>query len=201
MKVQERSLKRFLQTHLEVNGYLNNFQYGFREKRSCLAQLLSFYNSILNNIEEGSNQDCIYLDFAKAFDVVDWGILCHRMRDKGIHGNTGIWLHNFLQERTQEILVNNTLSKPSNVTSGVPQGTVLGPLLFLILIDSLGDTEIDALITAFADDSKVTMPIDNEEEALKLQKSLESIYEWEKANNMKFNVANSTLSNSAEILI
>ena len=111
------------------------------------------------------------------------------MRDKGIHGNTGIWLHNFLQERTQEILVNNTLSKPSNVTSGVPQGTVLGPLLFLILIDSLGDTEIDALITAFADDSKVTMPIDNEEEALKLQKSLESIYEWEKANNMKFNVA------------
>ena len=64
MKVHERSVKRFLQSHLEVNGFLNSFQYGFREKRSCLAQLLVFYDSILSNIENGANQDCIYLDFS-----------------------------------------------------------------------------------------------------------------------------------------
>ena len=168
---------------------MSNFQYGFREKRSCLAQLLCFYNNILNNIEEGKNQDCIYLDFSKAFDVVDWGILCHRMREKGIHGKMGQWLHNFLQDRTQQILVNNTLSKPSSITSGVPQGTVLGPLMFLVLIDSLGDSEIDALLTAFADDSKVTMPINSEDEALKLQSDLEVIYDWERNNNMKFNIS------------
>ena len=109
--------------------------------------------------------------------------------EKGIYGNVGIWLHNFLFDRSQEILVNNTLSKPSKVTSGVPQGTVLGSLMFLILIDTLGETEIDALITAFANDSKVTMPINNEEETLKLQSSLESIYEWENNNNMRFNVS------------
>ena len=111
------------------------------------------------------------------------------MRDKGIHGKMGQWLHNFLQDRTQQILVNNTLSKSSPITSGVPQGTVLGPLMFLVLIDSLGDTEIDALLTAFADDSKVTLPINNEAEALKLQSDLELIYDWEKKNNMKFNIS------------
>ena len=119
MKIQERSIKQFLQNHLEVNGYLGNFQYGFWEERSCLAKLLCFYNNILNNIEEGHNQDCIYLNFSKAFDVVDWGILCHWLRDKGIYGKMGSWLHNFLIERSQHILVNKTLSKPSTTTSGV----------------------------------------------------------------------------------
>ena len=189
MKVHERSVKRFLQSHLEVNGYLNSFQYGFREKRSCLAQLLVFYDNILSNIEKGVNQDCIYLDFSKAFDVVDWGILCHRMRKKGIIGNMGLWLYDFLQERTQQVLVNNVLSSTSKVTSGVPQGTVLGPLMFLILIDSLGDTEMDAIIKAFADDSKVTLPVNNTDQAAKLQENMELIYNWESDNNMRFNIS------------
>ena len=71
MKLHERSVKRFLQSYLEKGELINDFQYGFREKRSCLAQLLNFYNEILTNIEEGNNNDVIYLDFHKAFDVVD----------------------------------------------------------------------------------------------------------------------------------
>ena len=111
------------------------------------------------------------------------------MREKGIRGTIGQWLFDFLQNRTQQVLVNNELSKPSIVTSGLPQGTVLGPLMFLILIDSLGDTEIDAIIMAIADESKVTMPITNIDNATKLQENMEKIYEWEKNNNMKFNIS------------
>ena len=119
------------------------------------------------------------------------------MWEKGIHGRVGVWLHNFFQERSQEVLVNDTLSKPSNVTSGVPQGTVLGPLMFLILIDSLGETEIEAIITAFADDSKVTILLNNIEEASKLQSSMEAIYNWENTNNMKFNISKFNITRSS----
>ena len=188
MKLHERSVKRFLQSYLEKGELINDFQYGFREKRSCLAQLLNFYNEILTNIEEGNNNDVIYLDFQKVFDVVDWGVLCHRMRDKGIDGEIAVWIHDFLTDRTQQILVNDTLSSISQVTSGVPQGTVLGPLLFLVLIDSLGDAEIDALMTAFADDSKIAQKITDENDALKLQEDMEQIYTWQENSNMKFNV-------------
>ena len=123
------------------------------------SQLLVYYNNILNNLEEGNNIDSLYLDFQKAFNVVDLGILSHRLKQKGISGNIGIWLHNFLSERTQYVLVENKLSSVSYVTSGVPQGTVLGPILFLLLIDSMSEVETDAMILAFTDDSKVSLPI------------------------------------------
>ena len=120
---------------------------------------LNFLQQILNETEDGNTTDAIYLDFQKAFDVVDIGLLCHRMKQKGITGTLGVWLHNFLTSRKQQVLVNNSISNFSNVISGVPQGTVLGPLLFLILIDSMGDIEMDSLLLAFADDSKIVTKI------------------------------------------
>ena len=90
--------------------------------------------------------DAIYLNFQKAFDVVDIGLLCHCMKNKGTTGSLGVWLHNVLTSRKQQVLVNNTLSDFSDVTSEGPQGTVLGPLMFLILIDSMDDLKIDSLL-------------------------------------------------------
>ena len=106
----ERTIKRYLQSHLDVNNLIGDFQYGFRPKRSCLAQLLIFYNDILKNLEDGNNQDVLYLDFRKAFDVVDIGLLCHRLKEKGINGLMGKWIHNFLTNRQQQVLVNDSLS-------------------------------------------------------------------------------------------
>ena len=131
--------------------------------------------------------DAIYLDFQKAFDVVDIGLLCHRMRSKGVTGSIGVWLHNFLTSRRQQVLVNNALSDFTEVTSGVPQGTVLGPLLFLILIDSMGELEIEALLMAFVDDSKIATKILSESDIHMMQDYMNIIYNWQASNNMKFN--------------
>merc|ERR1712240_905896 len=106
-------------------------QYGFRKKRSCLAQMLQFYE----NVEAESNNDVLFLDFAKAFDKVDLNLLCHHLKERRIWGKMGIWLQNFLHERTQWVVANGTISSPSKILSGVPQGTVLGPVLFLLIID------------------------------------------------------------------
>ena len=124
IKTFERVLKKILQNHLEVTLALNDQQHGFRSKRSCLSQLLSHYNEILKGMEEGANVETVYLDFRKAFDKVDKGILMHKMRDLGIHGTLAIWIYNFLLERKQVVIANGAKSSISEVTSGVPQGTV-----------------------------------------------------------------------------
>ena len=120
MKTFERVIRKVLVNHLEVNQKFNPNQHGFRARRSCLSQLLEHQDRILSILEEGHNADSIYLDFSKAFDKVDIGLLCHKLRDMGISGKLGILLHNFLSNRKQIILANGTKSKPSDVKSGVP---------------------------------------------------------------------------------
>ena len=105
----------YLLTLLEGNNLLNANQHGFQSKRSCLlTQPLKNYDTILNLVEEGKNVDVVYLDFAKAFDEVDHGILCHKMKQLGIGEKVGTWIYNFLSDRTQSITANGaslTLSK------------------------------------------------------------------------------------------
>ena len=96
---------------MEVNNQLNPNQHGFRATRSCLSQLLEHQDRILSILEEGYNVDSIYLDFSKAFDKVDPGILCHKLRDMGITGKLGVLLHDFLSDREQVILANGVKSK------------------------------------------------------------------------------------------
>ena len=85
-------MKDKLQTHLEKNNLIGNFQHGFRSERSCLSQLLEFYEYVLQCIEEGLNVDVVFLDLAKAFDKVDHGLLAHKMKEKRIGGKVGEWL-------------------------------------------------------------------------------------------------------------
>ena len=94
----------------------------------------------------------------------------------GINGKLGIWIHNFLTARTQEILANGAKSAASNVKSGVPQGTVLGPMLFIIMINDLSDSAEDSLVSMFADDTRVTRIIREEDDLEKLQDDLDRVY-------------------------
>ena len=164
-------------------------QHGFREKRSCLSQLLEHYEDILKGLEDGMNVETVYLDFAKAFDKVDKGILSRRMKEKGIDGKLGLWLHNFLSDRKQFVIANNVISEVAEVKSGVPQGTVLGPLLFLIMIDSISDCNLMSTVRMFADDTRVIKHVRTEEDTENFQADLEKLYSWQEENNMMFNSA------------
>ena len=126
---------------LETNNILSSQQHGFRKKRSTVTQLLRYMEKICNAVGEEVNFDTVYLDFAKAFDKANYGIAPHRMKEVGIDGRLGIWLYSFLTDRAQEIIANNEISEKVGVKSGVPQGSILGPVIFLIMIDSI--TELD----------------------------------------------------------
>lgn len=134
IKVLNKLIAREITTFLESNNKMNPIQHGLRTGRSCLSQLLAHHENILEILEKNASADVIYLDFRAAFDKVDHGILLHKVRLLGISGGLGVWPHLFLMDREQLVAAGGAVSAPTSVDGGVPQGTVLGPLLFLIHI-------------------------------------------------------------------
>ena len=186
IKTIERVIRVKLVNYLELFNKLDPRQHGSRMKRSTLSQLLQYQDNILEALENEENLDSVYLDFAKAYDKVDHGILLHKIKKMGITGKIGRWILNFLKGREQEVLVKGRKSQMFLLVSGVPQGSVLGPLLFLIFIGDISDG-VSAVILIYVDDSKVHKNIKNEDDVQSLQEDLDIIYSWEKKNNMKFN--------------
>ena len=177
VKVFERDVRIALVRDLENNSILPNGQHGFRSMRSTLTQLLSYWDTILGELEEGHGVDIIYTDFSKAFDKVETGVLLHKLRDCGIKGKVACWIAAFLDSnsRQQAVVVDGRVSSLTPVISGVPQGTVLGPILFLIHILDI------------ADDTRVQRGISDLEDCSTLQADLEKVYNWATKVNMHFN--------------
>ena len=153
----------------------------------CLSQLLAHYDEVLSLVESGKNVDTVYLDFAKAFDKVDHAILLKKLSRLGVRGKVLSWLESFLDSRTQNVMVNGILSDAAAVKSGVPQGSVLGPLLFLVLISDIDINVLSSFLSSFADDTRVSKGICGVSDASALQGDLEVIYQWAIDNNMSFN--------------
>ena len=190
MKLFERVIRKFLVTHLEENNMLPEGQHGFRAQRSCLTQLLNFWDSILENMEAGRGVDAVYTDFSKAFDKCETGVLLHRLKECGITGKMGVWLAAFLdpEVRKQAVGVDGSLSNLVNVLSGVPQGTVLGPCLFLVhLLGISSVTSEDTWVSSFADDTRLLRGIEAEEDCQALQLDLSRVYGWAEEIGMVFN--------------
>ena len=131
--------------------------------------------------------DCIYIDYAKAFDKVDHKVLLKKLSYYGIGSKYVRWIHSFLTNRFQTVYVNGHFSSPAPVLSGVPQGSVLGPLLFNIGLNDLSSVIENANIYTFADDTKVVAEILSVKETISLQSNLDSITKWSQENNMKLN--------------
>ena len=187
IKAFEKVIRQHLVTHMEDNHLFNPFQHGFRKGRSCLSQLLAHFDHITRLMEEGKAIDIVYLDFSKAFDKVDIGVTLRKLKLIGIHGRLGRWLHNFLTGRLQAVVVNGIRSTPRQVLSGVPQGSVLGPLLFLVLIGDIDQDIATSFLSSFADDTRLGHGISNEEDVHALQHDLQTVYDWARKNNMEFN--------------
>jgi len=188
IKIFEKVIRNSIVNFLIENNLMNENQHGFRALRSCLSQLLDHYDILLEIMNKNKNADVIYLDFSKAFDVVDHHILLRKLKRLGITGKVGKWIYQFLSDRTQYVSVNGKASKTAPVISGVPQGSVLGPVLFLIMISDIDKDNIESIVRTFADDTKVIQQISSLEDCKVLQQSLNKIYQWANRNNMKFNV-------------
>ena len=152
-----------------------------------LTQLLHQFDDILKALGEGSNTDVIYLDFSKAFDRVDHGILLKKLYNMGIRGRLLQWIECFLVNRTQHVVIEGTRSISAKVISGVPQGTVLGPLLFIVYINDIIDVIKHSTVRIFADDSKLQKVINGAADRTCLQLDLLAVIQWAEKNNMLLN--------------
>ena len=186
-KIFERILRKDILQHLETNHLMNNTQHGFRSGRSTLSQLLHYLDSVLTKLEEGDEVDSIYLDFAKAFDKVDHHILLTKVASLNIGGKVLQWLDTFLKCRRQSVKVEEEFSESVPVTSGVPQGSVLGPLLFLILMIDIDDDILDSILGSFADDTRIWGTLRDFLQLNTIQAELNKVYHWAQINNMEFN--------------
>ena len=166
---------------------MNPTQHGFRCGRSTITQLLNYYETIMDILVEGYSVDSIYLDFSKAFDKVDHNILLAKLENLGIGGKIHAWITSFLKNRQQAVRIDGHLSEKVWVKSGVPQGSVLGPLLFLIMMLDITDTIQKASLSSFADDTRLWMRIKSLLDTKVLQDDLNALYRWSVDNNMDYN--------------
>ena len=187
IKIFEKCVRNKIVEHMENHHLFSDKQHSFRKGRSCLSKLLAHHDWVLNNLAEGRNVDVVFLDFAKAFDKVDHGILLHKVKALSITGKLGVWIHAFLTGRLQAITVDGHRSEEAMVISGVPQDSVLGLLLFLIHMGGIGKRGGGSSLSSFPDNTSVSLPITTVEDVSRLQQDLETIYAQTATNNMQFN--------------
>ena len=161
--------------HLNQYNILNTFQYGFRQGFSCEAQLASVVEDILFAMDNLHQVDFVLLDFCKAFDTVPHHCLLLKLQSYGITNKTHTWITSWLTQRVQRVVIDGVASGWLPVKSGVPQGTVLGPLMFLIYINDIGKN-LSCCLRLFADDCLLYHVITSEEDCAKLQHDLNTSY-------------------------
>ena len=153
-KLLERTVREEIVNHLSVNKLLSDSQFGFRKNRSTILQLLTVMNEWTEALDDGIQIDTVYLDFRKAFDSVPHKRLIKKLEGYGIKGILLEWFKNFLNGRQQRVVINGKTSDWTNVLSGIPQGSILGPILFIIFINDLPGV-VGNVCKLFADDCKL----------------------------------------------
>ena len=185
-KTLEHIMHSHIMTHLQNNNILSSAQHGFRNKHSCNTQLIETVDDFARALNEGSQIDVIALDLSKAFDRVPHKRLLYKLNNYGIRGPILQWIQSFLENRSQQVILEDQESSFVRVTSGVPQGTVLAPLLFLCYINNLPDL-VKSKVRLYADDVLLYTTINSYADSLILQQDLDLLQKWTEDWQIKFN--------------
>ena len=184
-KTLEGIIKEDIVEHLVKNMLIRDTQHGFWGGRSCITNLLEFLEEVTKNVDEGNPCDIIYMDFQKAFDKVPHERLLKKLESHGITGKVHKWIAAWLRNRKQQVVLKGKKSIWEDVLSGVPQGSILGPVLFLIYINDI-DSGILSTLSKFADDCKLTRKVTCEKDQDDMQTDLDTLESWSEKWQMAF---------------
>ena len=176
-KTMESLVKEDIVDHLSKFNLIRGTQHGFTEGKSCFTNLLMFLEDITKHIDEGTPVDVIYMDFRKAFDSVPHQRLLKKVKAHGISGKVYKWIEEWLTNREQRVVLKGETSSWEKVMSGVPQGSVLGPLLFIIYINDI-DSNIVSILSKFADDCKLAYKVATVEDTNTVQADIDTLGAW-----------------------
>ena len=184
-KMLESFVRDSVVNHMNDLNLYTSCQHGFRKKRSCVTQLLEVMEYLTDFLDEGNAIDIVYFDFKKAFDSVPHQRLLAKLRSYGISGNILNWIEGFLSNRTQRVRIENVYSEYAHVLSGIPQGSILGPILFTIFINDITDN-LESICRIFADDTKVINSVNKSDV---LQNDINKLINWTKVWDLHFNIS------------
>lgn len=187
-KILEKCIKVRLLHFLESNNILSKNQYGFRENRSTEDAIAVVTNFIISNFNKGNKPLAVFLDLSKAFDTVEHHTLLKKMENFGIRGSALNIFRTYLNERTQIVKVNDSKSEMNKVECGVPQGTVLGPILFTIYVNSLAEMATEGQIVCFADDTVLLVSDQTWQETFdRAERAMMKVKHWLDSNLLTLN--------------
>ena len=192
-KILEKAAHSQMYSYLQDNKLLSPFQFGFRPKSSTEIALVDFTDSILENMDRGLFTGVVSIDLTKAFDTVDHGILYDKLKRAGFADTSVNWLESYLTNRTQVTAVGNIYSSAKSVHIGVPQGSVLGPLLFIIYVNDLPSCIKHCNVSLYADDTVIYFSSDISVVEDKLNNDLASLSRWLNENLLTLNETNVNL--------
>jgi hypothetical protein len=186
-KLMETIIKNRLMIDLDKEEILIEEQHGFRSNHSTTTNLLEFYNEVTKELDNKHAVDIFFFDLSKAFDMVPHTRLINKLKTLKISDKVVRWIENYLSGRRQRVMVRGEMSDWLEIFSGVPQGSVIGPILFLIYINDI-KRELKSRVSIFADDTKILHIVDTEEDRVEVEQDLIAMQNWADQNKMKFNI-------------